>query len=107
MSLWPAAELLAANPYNVTHGTKYMRQRLHRFCAASSCHLICCLPAELLAANPYNVTHGTDFVRECASPHIDFASIHMYADQWCPGTGAEQCNRWDMSVTTVSNICFD
>ncbi|WIA41585.1 hypothetical protein OEZ86_008948 [Tetradesmus obliquus] len=52
---------------------------------------------ELLAANPYNVTHGTDFVRECASPHVDFASIHMYADQWCPGTGDEQCNSWSVA----------
>jgi hypothetical protein len=58
---------------------------------------VCCA-ADLPCANPYNVTHGTDFVKECASPHLDFASIHMYADQWCQGAGDEQCSRCDKSV---------
>ncbi|KAF8058333.1 MAN1 [Scenedesmus sp. PABB004] len=49
----------------------------------------------LLPANPYNVTHGVDFVREFSSPHIDFASIHMYADQWCPGSDDDTC-RWSV-----------
>ena len=31
--------------------------------------------------NPYRQTHGVDWAAECASPHIDFASIHLYADQ--------------------------
>ncbi|KAF6255331.1 glycoside hydrolase superfamily [Scenedesmus sp. NREL 46B-D3] len=51
---------------------------------------------DLQRANPYNVTHGTDFVRECSSPHIDFASMHMYADQWRPGAGDEQCSSWSV-----------
>jgi hypothetical protein len=57
------------------------------------CYLLHTCASELLRANPYNVTHGTDFVKECTSPHIDFASIHMYADQWCQGAGDEQCSR--------------
>jgi len=31
--------------------------------------------------NPYNQTHGVDWVANCDSQHIDFVSIHLYADQ--------------------------
>jgi mannan endo-1,4-beta-mannosidase len=45
--------------------------------------------------NPYNQTHGVDWARECASPHIDFASIHLYADQWCPQDAPDSARcRW-------------
>lgn len=35
--------------------------------------------------NPYNQLHGVDWVANNRSPNIDFTSIHLYADQWCPG----------------------
>eukprot|EP00775_Hariotina_reticulata_P002092 gene2092-2410_t len=48
----------------------------------------------LMSANPYNAQHGVDWVRDCSSTSIDFASIHMYVDQWCRcGSDADAC-RW-------------
>lgn len=52
--------------------------------------------ADLLPSNPYNVTHGVDFVKEFSSPHIDFASIHLYACQWCQGLTDQQWNEWSL-----------
>lgn len=49
-----------------------------------------------MSANPYNVTHGVDFVKEFSSPHIDFASIHMYSDQWCQGHSEKECTEWSL-----------
>lgn len=52
---------------------------------------------DLLAYNPYTVTHGVDFVREFSTPHLDFASIHMYADQWRPQQqGDSSTNSWSV-----------
>eukprot|EP00198_Chlamydomonas_reinhardtii_P000888 XP_001690223.1 carbohydrate hydrolase-related protein [Chlamydomonas reinhardtii] len=36
--------------------------------------------------NPYSSasSHGSDFAAVFAHPALDFASIHLYPDQWCP-----------------------
>ncbi|GIL85341.1 hypothetical protein Vretifemale_13826 [Volvox reticuliferus] len=41
---------------------------------------------ELMAHNPYEsaARHGADFAAIFAHPSLDFASIHLYPDQWCP-----------------------
>lgn len=40
--------------------------------------------------NPYEATHhGADFVRNFSCPDLDFACIHMYADQWLPKESVE------------------
>ncbi|GBF97528.1 mannan endo-1,4-beta-mannosidase-like [Raphidocelis subcapitata] len=54
---------------------------------------------QLLDCNPYNQTHGVDWVANCNTPNLDFVSIHLYADQWCPDSSddAERCDwavRW-------------
>eukprot|EP00879_Flechtneria_rotunda_P011999 GHRR01012532.1.p1 GENE.GHRR01012532.1~~GHRR01012532.1.p1 ORF type:complete len:342 (+),score=76.98 GHRR01012532.1:359-1384(+) len=51
---------------------------------------------DLLAANPYNSQDGVDFVKINSSPHIDFASIHMYGDQWCSGLSDKHVCKWSV-----------
>lgn len=48
--------------------------------------LLSSLPADLLQHNPYSSasSHGSDFAAVFAHPALDFASIHLYPDQWCP-----------------------
>ncbi|KAI8466427.1 MAG: glycoside hydrolase superfamily [Monoraphidium minutum] len=46
-------------------------------------------PELAAGCNPYNQTHGVDWVANNMSPHIDFCSIHLYADQWCPGDSSD------------------
>ncbi|KIZ00565.1 Mannan endo-1,4-beta-mannosidase 1 [Monoraphidium neglectum] len=57
-------------------------------------------PGLAAACNPYNQTHGVDWVANNASPSIDFASIHLYADQWCPTDCGDQA-RVDWAVNWV------
>ncbi|KAK4282647.1 hypothetical protein QN277_014001 [Acacia crassicarpa] len=36
--------------------------------------------------NPGSVLVGTDFISNNRVPHIDFATIHLYPEQWIPGS---------------------
>ncbi|KAH7651357.1 Mannan endo-1,4-beta-mannosidase protein, partial [Dioscorea alata] len=58
---------------------------------------------EKLTINPskwYDTT-GTDFIRNSKTPAIDFASVHIYADQWLIGAELEEkmryINKWIIS----------
>ncbi|XP_068304301.1 mannan endo-1,4-beta-mannosidase 1-like [Pyrus communis] len=39
--------------------------------------------------NPGNLEYGSDFIASNLLPDIDFATIHIYAEQWLPGTSEE------------------
>eukprot|EP00878_Enallax_costatus_P010436 GHUV01010894.1.p1 GENE.GHUV01010894.1~~GHUV01010894.1.p1 ORF type:complete len:332 (+),score=66.25 GHUV01010894.1:778-1773(+) len=62
---------------------------------------------DLQSANPYPAQHGVDFVRDFRSPHIDFACIHMYADQWCPCKDDDSaCVSWSVKwVQSHIQVC--
>ncbi|THU65903.1 hypothetical protein C4D60_Mb05t08550 [Musa balbisiana] len=49
-------------------------------------------PPEKLNVNPgqWFSTVGSDFVRNSRVPEIDFASVHIYPDQWEVGAGLDQ-----------------
>lgn len=48
--------------------------------------------------NPYDTSSsGVDFIANFCNPLLDFASIHLYADQWNPTKDEEARLRWSKS----------
>lgn len=44
---------------------------------------LCCESADLLPDNPYDtLATGCDWARNSAGRHIDFASFHLWPDNW-------------------------
>lgn len=62
-------------------------------------------PPEKLSVNPgaWFSTLGSDFLRNSKASHLDFASVHVYPDQWKVGKGLEQKMKY-ISKWLVSHI---
>ncbi|KAK6802624.1 hypothetical protein RDI58_000406 [Solanum bulbocastanum] len=44
--------------------------------------------------NPNSISYGTDFISNNQIQGIDFTTIHIYPDQWLPGSTSEAQDNW-------------
>ncbi|EEF47126.1 mannan endo-1,4-beta-mannosidase 4 [Ricinus communis] len=58
--------------------------------------------------NPGNYLFGTDFISNNRIPDIDFATIHLYPEQWLPNSSEEEqaafVNKWVQAHIEDSNL---